>query len=602
MRTLDRREVGIYAALLALGGLQLLLGCRMADFPYDPYYYELAHSLLAGTGYGFNARPEPMVPPGFPALLSLLILIVGNNFAILIRSMAFFTTFGLIAAYEVLKLAEGRRVAGGICLLLASSPALFAFSTQMLFSDMPYFFTSMCFLLAATQLDSSLFGPKKSSLFWTIICALLLLSSIVIRSTGIALIGGILGWLAVSCLRTRKVDGVRLRYFLPLVIVGLAAQSAWMIWAERHPVSQWPVHGFQESYVAQLKLKNGNNPELGMATWQDVIKRPLQNEDDMVTSVFSLLTHKEVAPAWYSPITVIALLLGAFGFAHTLRKSGGTLVDWYFVSYQLLFLFWPWNYEWRFQVPVAPLAALYMWRGSRLAWRNALSAPQALGAVVFAGSALGVLSSVVWGRSVQHPSARLCVAIWLLVGGLAAVWMLGGRRIASWLSRRLEPGISVGGVRLSQAQLAGAIALFFVLAAGVWMEVLTGLENLRTVPETDPSIEAAEWIRSHTPTDAVVMARWEARVYHYSGHRVIWFPASTNRDLLLAGIRRHHIRLVVVTDTDENNSYWKPSESQCFWTVVRSTPQSFRQIHEGPHERVYEVTDAAMNTTDPKAT
>jgi hypothetical protein len=594
MGILNRCDAGIYAIAFVLGGLQLLLGCRTADFSSDPYYYELAHSLLTGTGYGFNGRPEPMVPPGFPALLSLLIFIIGNNYAILIRSMAFFTTFALIAAYEVLKVAEERRVAGGICLLLASS---FAFSTQNLFSDMPYFFTSMCFLLATTQLDSSLFGPKKSRLFWTITCALLLLSSIVIRSTGIALIGGILGWLAVLFLRTRKVEGVRLRYFLPLVIVGLVAQSAWMVWSERHPVSQWPMHGFQESYVAQLKLKDGNDPELGMATWQDVIKRPLENEDDMATSVISLLVHKEMAAAWYSPVTVIALLLGILGFVHTLRMTGGSVVDWYFVSYQGLFLFWPWDFELRFQVPVAPLAALYMWIGCRLTWQHALSAPRALGAVVLSGSALGVLSSVVWGRSVQHPSARLCVAIWLVVGGLAAVWTLGGRQIASRLSRHLEPGISVGGVRLSHAQIVGGVALLCILAAGVWLQMLIGLENLRRVPEMDPSIEAGEWIRGHTASDAVVMARWEARVYHYSGHKVIWFPASTNRDLLTAGIRRHHVRLVVVTDADDVNSYWKPSESQCLRVLTRTNPALFRQIHQGPHERVYEVSCEASGSS-----
>jgi hypothetical protein len=91
----------------------------------------------------------------------------------------------------------------------------------------------------------------------------------------------------------REFDKSRFAIFLSLVVVGLVAEAAWMFWADQHPVSQWPVHGFQESYVGQLKLKNGNNPELGMATWQDVLKRPLENEGAMAT----LFAHKQIAPA-----------------------------------------------------------------------------------------------------------------------------------------------------------------------------------------------------------------------------------------------------------------------------------------------------------------
>jgi len=88
-----------------------------------------------------------------------------------------------------------------------------------------------------------------------------------------------------------------------------------------------------------------------------------------------------------------------------------------------------------------------------------------------------------------------------------------------------------------------------------------------------------------------VMARWEARVYHYSGHRVIWFPASTDAQLLMTGIQRHNIRFIIVTDSDESDSYWKPSEGQCFKTLMQAYPALFRQVHQGPHEQVYELSD-----------
>jgi hypothetical protein len=148
--------------------------------------------------------------------------------------------------------------------------------------------------------------------------------------------------------------------------------------------------------------------------------------------------------------------------------------------------------------------------------------------------------------------------------------------------------VSFGGVHLSGAEFAGAVAMACILASGIWMQMAAGVENLRRLPEMDPNIEAAKWIRGHSAHDAVVMARWEALVYHYSGHRVIWFPASTDPELLMAGIRRHHIRLIVVTE-DEDNSYWKPSDSYCFRVLARAYPKLFHEIHQGPHERVYEA-------------
>jgi hypothetical protein len=44
------------------------------------------------------------------------------------------------------------------------------------------------------------------------------------------------------------------------------------------------------------------------------------------------------------------------GLGYSFRKTGGGLLEWYFVSYEAMFLFWPWDFELRFALPVAPLA------------------------------------------------------------------------------------------------------------------------------------------------------------------------------------------------------------------------------------------------------
>src|SRR5229473_1328255 len=88
-------------------------------------------------------------------------------------------------------------------LLLGSSPLLFEFSTTLVFSDMPYFCTSMILLWLLPRVDSNL-SPHWKQVAWWLLCGTLLLVSILMRSTGIALLGGILGWLAVSLFSDRE--------------------------------------------------------------------------------------------------------------------------------------------------------------------------------------------------------------------------------------------------------------------------------------------------------------------------------------------------------------------------------------------------------------
>ena len=89
---------------------------------------------------------------------------------------------------------------------------------------MPYFLTSMVLLWALTRLDSATNGSRQLALWWAS-CALLLLASILLRSTGIAIAGGIAVWLVVSQFREREPGKRCLALFVPLVVLGLAAEA-----------------------------------------------------------------------------------------------------------------------------------------------------------------------------------------------------------------------------------------------------------------------------------------------------------------------------------------------------------------------------------------
>ena len=106
-------------------------------------------------------------------------------------------TLALIVTYEVLRSQQGCGLASVSCLLLESSALLFGFTTRMVFSDMPYFFASMLVLWVLLRLDSTgCRGWKRTA--WWVFCAVLLPATVLMRSTGIAFLGGMLAWLAVS--------------------------------------------------------------------------------------------------------------------------------------------------------------------------------------------------------------------------------------------------------------------------------------------------------------------------------------------------------------------------------------------------------------------
>jgi hypothetical protein len=397
--------------------------------------------------------------------------------------------------------------------------------------------------------------------------------------------------MASAWLRERQVRKRRLAILLPVVIAGCLTQAAWMYWAGQHQYHEWPIAGYQEHYLAQLRLKNANAPDLGFATGTDILARPIHSADDIVAALVGLFTHKEMAPAWYAPGTLIPLACLLLGLAYSFRGGGG-LLEWYFIVYQGIFLVWPWDFERRFFLPVAPLAFLYLWRGALYLYRLARRLPGLMGAAGVTLAFGGGIATFASGRRVEHPQMQLCLIGWLLVAvvSLALLWI--GRERMERVARLLRVQIQFGArpVRLWQTVAVAAVGLICIL--GVRSQVQIGRANLDSDLTKDdfsyPDIEAAEWIKAHTAASAVIMARKDDIVYHYSHHRVIWFPPSHDVDMLMDGIQRHHVKYVVVHYG--NDTYWRPPADECFTALARAYPASFHLVHRGPHNSVFEVS------------
>src|SRR5262249_52566706 len=113
-------DVGVCAFIVALGALQFALPLRAADFfNADTIYVELARSILDKGQYGVDYN-DVQYPPGLPALLALSCVTAGCTHGVLIRSMAIYFTFWMLATYWLLKRAETTAVAATTCLLIAS--------------------------------------------------------------------------------------------------------------------------------------------------------------------------------------------------------------------------------------------------------------------------------------------------------------------------------------------------------------------------------------------------------------------------------------------------------------------------------------------------
>src|SRR5262249_16635033 len=194
-----------------------------------------------------------------------------------------------------------------------------------------------------------------------------------------------------------------------------------------------------QSYLAQLKVKNGNHPELGLATPRDVAVRVFENACANANLLSRMLLRRLPQLAWMSVFVAGPLLLVVFGWTRSVCQKGGGLQEWYFAGYQCIYILWPWNLETRFFFPIAPLACLYLWRGASALIVLARSKPRLLGAIWLPVAVCLTISAWLWmhgsGVANRFPNPGLgdefSFIVWLLSAFLSA-WMIVAH--ADWMA------------------------------------------------------------------------------------------------------------------------------------------------------------------------
>jgi hypothetical protein len=597
-------DILVFALILGLGAWQFYSVERAKDFLSDDVIFaDAAHSVVQHGFYGINGYPETNMPPGTSWIIAALSFMGGTSHAALLRTMAVFAVLGFMATYELLRRQLPRVVAAAVCLLLISSQVHFEFVTQGVWPCYPYFFTATSALLVAGRLEKA--KSLAPRIFWGVLLAVCIVASLMFASAGMAFLGAIVASTAVLFFRNRPLAFSRLKLYLGVLLVGIVAQGLWM----HQPVeasagisaAEWPVAGFPHSYVAQLKLKDGRDPELGLATVRDIPVRILKNAYEHANLLSQMLLQRWIYLAWMSIATFGMLLLIAIGWCYSMWPSGGRLQDWYFGGYEFIYLLWPWGLEPRFFLPVAPLACLYAWRGGEALVLLAKVKPRLLGLAWFPLSILLAVHSWFWmhgiGRAGNLPHAGLqdetSFVVWLLSAFLAA-WMVWAD--TSWMRPAVHLRRSIGtffGKEPSLTRIAQVLAMAVVLSLlliGVKRQIAIGHTNMDLNSATNritPDAEAGEWVRDNTERNAVVMARHVPTVFHYSGRNVIWFPPSSNPQLLMDGILRHRVNFVLVVKRPFN--YYLPPDNDCFDPLLAAYPDAFRSVYQSPEFKVFEV-------------
>jgi len=603
-------NIVVVSLILIIGIAAAILRQRTPDFmAEDAFYADAARNLLQHGFYGVNGNPETTQPPGLPAILALLFRIFGYSYSICVVAMAVFETLGFLLAYELLRRRVRNVVAGSICLILMSSPVVFAWSTRFVYACLPYFFTTMAALLCAEECEKANTG--RSQFVWSAAFALAVVASLLIATGTIALLGAILMVVLATALRDRQLARRQLLKFLPALLLGLLAQTIWMY---RKPAAlEWPLPGYPESYWQQLKVKDGNHPELGFATWKDISPRIAKNTL-AASDNFTQIVLRHGVNEKKTAIVIMPILLVLLGWASALWVTcGKDFAAWYFAGYVAIYLLWPFKMDLRFVLPVAPLACLYAWESIRGIAVASTAKPRLVGVVgslisLFAAGSTTRQLYENWRIGDHSPSSALIILIWLIVGGVA-VWMAySGRSIfeGNLISRAVVFSPHVVPARRFQwvQYTAGAIAVALILL-GLAIDTRVARENLNTenlldAEETGPSeilpldVSAGIWLRTHTNTDAIVMARSWPTVHHYAQRRVVWFPPISNPTVLFEGMLRQGVDYVVVVNRER--SYWLPSEDDCFGRLLADHRQYFQLVLQTSRLSIFQFHDTQTSS------
>jgi hypothetical protein len=594
----------VCALIMALCAIPFFLYQKAPEFlNADVYYVDLAHSLLQDHSYSANFASERLRPPGLSLILALICATLGCTHDLLTRTMPVFFALGLLVSYEVIRRQGGRLIAASSCFLLAASPSIFPWVTSRLWPIFPYFLVTMLAFLVIPKLETS--RQRLSTFLEVLLLCFLVTAAVILESAGISLIAALLAWIGLSFFGNRDTARLRLRRFLPIALVALLAEGLWL--QQGGNPSDWPLPGYPHGYLSQLSVKEGNHPELGLATPKDILVRVERNLRESTIFLAETLYHRWIDPSWTSPVVAGIAILIACGLWSSLLRSDSQLCALYFIFFEGVYLLWPWfTGVLRFALAVLPLACFYLAEGVVALRRWSRESPRQLGILFLPLSFVLAFVSIrqTYTNGIGHGfQEKISAIFWILCSAVCVslTWKKS-LTVPPQVSRAyelLEARYPAGRLSFRPLQLMAALAVTYLVATGAAAEIPMGRDNLLAGSMLLPNIpefQAGQWLKSNTDPKAIVAASQDSLLYHYSQRRVIWFPPISNPKTLMDGIREHHIAYVVIVERGFN--YYLPPETVCFNLLYAAYPADFHLAETiGPVKIYMVLPDSAVSHT-----
>ena len=389
---MKQRLVAIAVAVTVLAVYALRLNHAAGLMVDDAWYLVLAKSLADGTGYRLVSSAttpiQPMYPPGFPALLSLVFRMRPHypENLLLLKSVsvaAMIALGGLTYVY----LHRHRRIAKELALLAAAAvtltPAFVFLATSTVMSECVFTLCQLASIVAihrACELRDTRAGRN-----YLVLGAILAAAAFSMRSVAIGLIVASSLWL------------VKERRWRPAVQFGavvIACSLPWMVYTRMHaPIpAERIAHGgaVAYDYIDHLSMRWAGAPHLGRITAADLPGRIRMNLEDILgqgvagvlvptifrtanesgEEVLALLPRTALAiPAMggIAQTLGISLLLSSLallGYVTVVRECTTVAELLVPITVAIIVVFPGWSF--RYVLPLAPFLIFYLTRGVQL--------------------------------------------------------------------------------------------------------------------------------------------------------------------------------------------------------------------------------------------
>jgi len=333
----------IIIAILFLGVYGFIFDKKLDLNGDNAYYYMLGKALSQGEGYvniaDINKSPNNHYPPGYPFILSLF-MHISDSIIFLKLINGIFLLLSLYLLYYLFKyFSQSPKIAFVTVFFLLLNSHLLLYGT-MLMSEISFILLSFfcIYLVHNADLENNIF--RKPHLYLILIT---LVASYYIRSTGLALFGGLILYFLFN------------KYWKAAVFIStgfIALAIPWIIRGQKLGGS---------SYIKPLVMINPYRAELGNADTADYFNRIIANVSRYITREIPNSNLPFIKVNYLSEIGSLEWLIGIpvlLIIVYGLYKLGrrGLIIICYLVTTFGILLLWPevWSGV-RFVLPVVPL-------------------------------------------------------------------------------------------------------------------------------------------------------------------------------------------------------------------------------------------------------